>query len=155
MKEVFASLYEWFGLMLLYNDDMADHLRGWDITCSNYDGPQWYLYIGWTMIGLTAIVYALQYHIIDDSDWNKKHHWWLFALVLVILSFFIPFTITLNTVNAGPDYYCKDLNLTVSDCVGFGFSNAIWSLLFFMLISSIPYPRSKSSNCRNTTFWKP
>jgi hypothetical protein len=155
MKEVFASLYEWFGLMLLYKDDMADHLRGWDIPCESYDGTPWYLYMGWTMLATSALAYTIQYHIIDRSDYNKKHHWWMTALLLVILNFLIPFSITFNTVSAGPDFYCKELDLQISDCIGFGLSNAIWSLILFMFISSIPFPRSRSTNCINTTFWKP
>jgi hypothetical protein len=155
MKEIFASMYEWFGLMMPYSDDMADYLRGWDITCTKYDDPSWYLYIGWTMLAITALAYALQYHIIDSSNYSKKKHWWLTALLLVILNFLIPFSITFNTVSAGTDFYCKELDLQISDCVGFAFSNAIWSLLFFMLVSSVPYPRSESDTCRNTTFWKP
>jgi hypothetical protein len=50
MKEFFASLYEWFGLMPLYSTDMGDQLRGWDITCTDYIGTPWYVYIGWIMI---------------------------------------------------------------------------------------------------------
>lgn len=153
MNDVFASLYEWFGLMPLYKTDMGDHLRGFDISCSNFDGTPWYVYIGWIMAASSLVTYAVQYHLIDSSGWNKKHHWWLFALILVALNFLIAFSITFNTVEAGD--FCKELNLSVSDCIGFGFSNAIWSLLLFMLISTLPFPRRFSSNCRNTTFWKP
>lgn len=153
MKEFFASLYEWFGLMPLYSKDMGDQLGGWDITCTDYIGTPWYVYIGWIMIIITALVYALQYHIIDSSRWNKKHHWWIFALLIFVLNFLIAFTIPFNTVNAGD--FCNQLNLSIADCIGFGLSNAIWSFIFFLIISSNPYIRRCSTNCRNTTFWKP
>lgn len=157
MKEFFASLYEWFGVNFLYSTDMGDQLRGWDITCTDHIGTPWYVIIGWAMIAITVLFYVLQYHIIDSSRCNKKQHWWLFALLMVVLNFLIAFIIPFNTVNAGD--YCNQLNLSITDCIGFGLSNAIWSFIFFVLLTSFPFPRavipSKNGNCRNTTFWKP
>lgn len=153
MKEFFASLYEWFGVIPLYSRDMGDQLRGWDITCTDYIATPWYVYIGWIMIILTGFIYALQYHIIDNSRLNKKMHWWLFALLIVVLNFLIAFTIPFNTLQASD--YCNQLNLSVSDCIGFGLSNAVWSLILFVIISTPPLIRRFSTNCRLTTFWKP
>jgi hypothetical protein len=153
MKEFFASIYEWFGINLLYSTDMGDQLRGWDITCTDYIGTPWYVIIGWALIATTAFIYVLQYHIIDSSRWNKKQHWWIFSFLIVALNFLIAFIIPFNTVNAGD--FCNQLNLSISDCIGFGLSNAIWSFIFFLIISTIPLIRKFSTNCRNTTFWKP
>lgn len=153
MKDFFAALYEWFGVLPFYSKDMGDELRGWDSTCTDFIATPWYVYIGWVMILITVFVYALQYHIIDSSRYNKKRHWWLFALIIVVINFLFAFIIPYNTVQAGD--YCNQLKLGVSDCIGFGFSNAIWSLLLFLLISSIPLFRRFSRNCRHTTFWKP
>ncbi|HMP22459.1 MAG TPA: hypothetical protein PKC39_15985 [Ferruginibacter sp.] len=153
MKEVFASIYEWFGLLPLYSRDFGDHLRGWDITCSDYIGTPWYNYIGWLMILVTCLFYALQYHIIDSPRWNKKRHWWIFALVMVAINYLIAFSITFNSLQAGD--YCNQLNISVYDCLGFALSNASWTFIIFLLISSTPLTRRLSTNCRHTTFWKP
>jgi len=153
MVDFFASLYEWAGLMLIYSTDMGDLLRGWDITCTNYIGQPLYIYIGLSMFAVTALVYILQYHIIDSSRLNKRHHWWIFSISNSFINFLISFTISYNIVITGN--YCNQLNISLSDCVGFGFSNAIWSFIFLMIISSIPFIRQFSTNCRNTTFWKP
>lgn len=153
MKEFFASLYEWFGLIPFYSTDMGDQLRGWDVTCTDYIGTPWYVLIGWLMLIITSLVYAIQYHVLDSSRWNKKHHWWIFASTIVALNFILPFTITYNTISVGD--FCNELNLSVSDCIGFGLSNAIWSLIFFIILSTNPFIRRFSTNCRNTTFWKP
>jgi hypothetical protein len=153
MKEFFASLYEWFGLIPLYSRDMGDLLRGWDITCTDYIGTPLYVYIGYIMFILTGFIYTLQYHIIDSSRWNKKKHWWIFALLIVLLNFLIAFTIPFNTFATND--YCEQLNLTSSDCIGFGISNALWSFVLFILLSTIPLDKRYSTNCRHTTFWKP
>ena len=156
MITFFASLYEWFGLMPLYSSNMGDLLRGWDSTCTDFIATPWYIYIGWLMIIITILMYVLQYHIIDSPKFNKKHHWWIMAFVILIINFLIAFTITFNILQSGD--FCQELNLTFSDCVGFGFSNALWSLIFFVLITSFPFPRKIDigvGNCRHTTFWNP
>lgn len=153
MLDFFASLYEWFGINPLYSIDMGDYLRGWDITCTDYIGTPWYAIFGWIMISSTAVLYALQYHIIDSPRWKNKTHWWLFALIIVLVNFIIAFLIPYNSIQTGD--YCNQLNISVSDCVGFGLSNAAWSFILFALITTIPVFRRFSNNCRYTTFWKP
>ncbi|MDX2000887.1 MAG: hypothetical protein SFW35_00515 [Chitinophagales bacterium] len=153
MKEIFASIYEWFGIIPLYSTDMGDLLRGWDITCTDYIATPWYVYIGWIMIILTAFTYALQYHIIDSSKYNKRKHWWFFAALIVITNFLIAFSITFNIIQTGD--YCTELTLSVSDSIGFGISNALWSFILLLITSTVPFIRRFSTNCRHTTFWKP
>jgi hypothetical protein len=154
MKEFFASIYEWFGTLPFYSLDMGYLLQGYDITCNeSFIGTPLYSIIGWSMIILTGSLYALQYHIIDSPKCNKKHHWWIFAFIIVTLNFLIAFILTYNIVSV--DDYCKELNLSVSDCTGLGVSNAIWSLIFFIILSTNPFIRGFSTNCVNTTFWKP
>ncbi|MBV6403805.1 MAG: hypothetical protein IT228_11905 [Flavobacteriales bacterium] len=152
MTDLFAALYEWFGL-LPYSRDMGDHLRGWDILCESYTGTPWYVYMGWLMFAVTGLLYAIQYHIWDRSSFNKKHHWWLVALAVAGVNFLIAFTIPFNAIQSGD--HCPDLYLTVPDCLGFGFSNALWGFILFVVITTLPFPRRLSTNCRQTTFWKP
>ena len=153
MEEFFASIYEWFGLSPFYSQDMGDLLRGWDDSCTDYIGTHWYVIVGFSMIAITSLLYALQYHIIDSSRLNSKSHWWLFALVIFIINFLVAFLIQFGTIQSGD--YCQDLNLSLYDGIGFGLSNAVWSFLLFLIISTIPVFRGLSNNCRHTTFWKP
>ena len=153
MEEFFATIFEWFGTNPFYSTDLGDHLRGFDITCTDYIGTHYYVIIGWIIIGITFFNYSLQYHIIDSPRFNRKHHWWLIALTISLLSFLVAFLIPFNAIEASD--YCIDLNITTSDIIGFGISVSIWSFLLFLFISSIPWIRSLSTNCRNTTFWKP
>lgn len=153
MDEFFASLYEWWGLLPFFSTDMGDHLRGYDNTCSDYVDTNWYVNIGWMMTVLTGLFYVVQYHILDSPRFNKKYHWWSFALVNMIINFLIAFAIPFNAIQT--EDFCDQLNITVGDCAGFGFSNALWSLLLFALVTSVPWIRMQSVNCRHTTFWKP
>ncbi len=154
MLELFAKLYEWFGLIPFYTKDLGDHLRGFDITCSEYIGTALYLYVGWIMVALTAVFYVLQYHVINSSRFNKRTHWWITTLVISAINFLIAFTLPFNDLQNGD--FCGQLRFGVRDCVGFGISNAVWSFIIFALLTSTPYPRLLSGhNTRYTTFWKP
>lgn len=153
MKQFFAGLYEWWGLISFYATDLGDHLLGYDITCSDYVATPWYLYIGLSMLSVTILFYLVQYHIIDSSRFNKKFHWWLVALMIFALNFVIAFSIPFNSLQT--ENYCSQLFFSEADCLGFGLSNAIWSFFLFVIITSIPVTRPFSVNCRHTTFWKP
>jgi hypothetical protein len=152
MKEFFAGLFEWWGLWP-YSKDLGDHLRGFDITCTDYIGTPWYIYIGIAMILVTGFFYSLQYHIIDSPRFMRRKHWWINALIIVGLNFLIAFILPYNSLQS--DDYCNQLHFTAFDCVVFGLSSAAWSLLLYGIISSIPLFRRFSTNCRQTTFWKP
>lgn len=151
--DFFASIYEWFGIIPLYTKGMMERLRGWDYISQDYVLTNWYVNMGLIMIAVSLLIYALQYHIIDSSSWNKKKHWWLFSILIFVINFLIAFIVTNNIVQTG-DFDPND-NLSVSDCIGFGLSNAIWGFLLFLIISTIPIIRRFSTNCRHTTFWKP
>ena len=153
MVDFFAAIFEWFGFIPFYSTDLGNHLRGWDITCTDYIATPWYVNIGWILVVITALIYVLLYHIIDSSKLNKKGHWWIFALILTVIVFLISFSIPFNDLQT--DNYCNQLEINVGDCIGFGFSSALWSLILFIIISTPPLLRNLSINCRHTTFWKP
>ena len=153
MKDIFANMYEWWGFLPLYSNDLAEHLRGYDLTCSDYFATPWYTYIGWSMIAVVAVLYALQYHIVDSTRFMRRHHWWIVVLIISILNFSIAFSLPYNSVQSGD--YCNQLNISFSDCAGFGLSNVIWGFVIFLVITTIPWLRKLSTNCRHTTFYKP
>ncbi|MGK7395280.1 MAG: hypothetical protein ACNS62_11955 [Candidatus Cyclobacteriaceae bacterium M3_2C_046] len=153
MNTFFASLYEWWGINPLYSLDFSEHLRGYDVTCTGYIATPWYANIGLIMVGFTLFLYALLYHIIDSPRFLRVYHWWIMAAVLFGINLFVGYIIPYNSVQAGN--VCSTLDINNTDYFGFAVSNALWSLIFFMIISSIPWPRHLSTNCRHTTFWKP
>lgn len=154
MNNFFAALYEWFGLISFYSTDLGEHLRGYDITCSDYTGTPIYVIVGFMMLGLTIFVYLLQYRVINSPRWNKRIHWWFFAFLLILLNFIIAFGFPFKDLQAGN--HCTQLRISTLDCVFFGVSNAIWSFILFLLLTSFPVPRKwLGHNMTDTTFWKP
>ena len=153
MTDFFAALYEWFGLISLYSSDLADHLRGWDLLCESYSGTPGYVYVGWLMILVTMALYVFQYHVYDRPNFQRRHHWWLVACVGALLNFTIAFSFAYNALQTGD--HCIDLYWSIPDCAGFGFSNAVWGVILFVVITTLPFPRRLSTNCSHTTFWKP
>lgn len=158
ITNLFASLYEWFGINPLYGTDMGAALRGYSADCTGqYTGTEWYSIIGLTMLAITVLVYAFQYHIVDSARFMRRRHWWLMALLIAVLDLLIGFTIPFNILQS--NNYCSTgdnaLHFSSMDCFGFGLTNAIWGFVVFVLITSVPWVRRFSRNCRHTTFWKP
>ena len=144
MKQVFSHMYEWFGLIPLYSKDLSDFLKGWDYACVGYFALPWYFYIGWGMIGLTLLLFALQYDLISGIRFRNAEHWELAVLVVAICNFMMAFTIPFVAINKGMQ--CPQLNISVSDCMLFGLSNAIWGVIFFLLLSGLHKLRMKFVN---------
>jgi len=135
MKLFFAHLYEWFGWIHIYSRDMSDFLKGWDYACVGYFALPWYLLIGWGMIIITLLIFALQYDLISSSRFSKGEHWELAALVVIIINFATAFSVPFVAILR--EMHCPMLKLTVSDCIFFGLSNAAWAFILFSLLSII------------------
>lgn len=152
MKKFFAGLYEWWGINPLYPTDLGEHLQGLDIICEDYVASPWYTYIGSSMILLTLLSYVTQYHIIDSNRYSGRQHLFITSITLMMINFLIAFSIPFNALQTSN--YCSELNFSSADCIGFGISNALWSFILFIIVTSLPFLRSKSVNCRHTVFWK-
>jgi cytochrome bd-type quinol oxidase subunit 1 len=148
MVEFFAGIYEWWGLNPLYSSDLGDHLRGYDSTCSSFSGTPLYAHVGVAMFLIVFIGYALYYHIIDSPRIQRRFHWLITLLIIVTLNFAIAFILPFNSISTGD--FCIELAIEKADILGFGISNSIWSIILFVVISALPFPRKLSTNCRHT-----
>jgi len=153
MNEVFSWIYEFGGILPFYSADLGEHLRGFDVTCTNYIGSPWYAYAGLVLLGVTLFAYALLYHFIDSARFARRGHWWFTVLVIGVLNFAFAFALAWSSVHS-PER-CKQLHISTGDIVGFGFDNALVAFILFLAITSVPYLRYFSTNCKYTTFWKP
>jgi len=147
MTDFIAMIYEWFG----YHNDLGTHLRGWDITCSDYTGTDLYFQIFITMILINTALFFLMYIAIDrfTSKFSKKSSWWIIALIGFAINFGIAYSLP-DTVDR-----CQQLNFGPPDLLLFAIANGFWSLVVFALFTSFPFPRNFSTNAHLTTFWKP
>jgi hypothetical protein len=145
MTEFIATIYEWFG----YNTDLGNHLRGLDITCTAFIGTDFYLLIFLYMIGINIALFILMYYIINSVRFLTKWSWWLTALLGMAINFGIAMSYP------AVQQPCIQLHFTGIDLTLYGIANAFWSLIIFIILTSNPYLRKLSTNCRNTTFWKP
>ena len=148
MTDFIAMIYEWFG----YSTDLGDHLRGLDpVTCRDYTGTNLYFDVFIWMIIINILLFALMYLVIDKltAKYSSKGACWLTAIVGLIINFAIACSLP-GTVDA-----CPHLHFDNADFALFGLANAFWSLVIFALLTSFPFPRNFSANCRLTTLWKP
>jgi hypothetical protein len=147
MTDFIAMIYEWFG----YRNDLGTHLRGWDINCDDFTGTNLYFQVFLTMILINAGLFVIMYLVIDriTSTFNKKSSWWIIALIGSLINFGIAYSLP-GTVDP-----CTDLEFGQPDFLMFGLANGVWSLVFFALLTSFPFPRNLSTNAHLTTFWKP
>jgi hypothetical protein len=135
MRNFFAWMYEWFGLVPIYSKDLSEFLRGLDLACTGYWALPWYFYTGLMLITLTILIFALQYDLISSKRFQKRGHWALAAFVIMATNFAIAFTIPFVAQQTG--VHCASLKFSALDCVGFGLSNAVWSFIFFCVLSGI------------------
>ena len=153
IDDFFSSLYEFFGLMPLYSEDMAYALTGTD-PCGTEEGTHWLTIIGLLMISSVVLTYLIFYHFYNSSGFNKVKHWWIVAMIMLSFNFFIAFVLSFNIYSGAED--CEKLGTIVfMDTVSIGLVNAIWSILIYIFITTIPWPRRMSTNCSGTTFWRP
>ena len=141
MTRFFQCLYEWFGLIPIYSKDMAEFLKGMDVSCTGYYALPWYFYVGVFMLVVTFILFMIQYDLISGKRFPKNEHWELAALVVVIVNFALAFTVPF--VAHETKFYCPNLQISTLDCIGFGVSNAIWALVLFSVLSLIQRLRMK------------
>jgi len=153
MSEIFSSIYEFGGLLPLYSADLSDHLRGFDVSCTNYSGSPYYTYVGFFMLTTCLFAGALQYYIIDSPRYMRRSAWWITTTILSVVNLVFAFVVVSNSLKPGK--FCENLVITTGDVVGFAMANAICAFLFYLIMTSIPVFRAKSINCKYTTFYKP
>ena len=144
MDDFFARMYEWFGLIPIYSKDLGEFLRGWDYACTGYYALHWYLYMGLFMLISTLLLFGLQFDLVSGVRFKKIEHWELAALIIAFVNFAVAFGVPFVALENGR--YCMRLKLAAVDCITFGLSNAIWSLVFFSLLSLLRYFITNRSN---------
>ena len=148
ISNFFITLFESFGL---YSDanGLGDHLRGLDVQCTDYINQSTYNIIFICLFVINSIIMVNYYYGFHNRPkFSKFLPWFIHALIGAIILFLIAFFYSYNDFSTGN--YCKDLNITTSDCIGFGSVAAIYSLIWNFIISI--FLKLKSSNNKKVPY---
>lgn len=133
ISEFLISLFEALGLYSTQNG-LGEHLRGLDLSCNEYNNQSIY---GMVFIYLfavnTILVINYYYGFFNKIPWNVWWKWLINILLGAVILFVIAFMYSNNDYSTGN--FCKDLNITTSDCFGFGLTAFIFSLLWSIILS--------------------
>lgn len=136
ISEFLITLFESLGLYSTQNG-LGEHLRGLDLQCNDYTGQSIYNMVLIFLFSInTLIMLNYYYGILNRIPFNRWWWWLINVLVGAIILFVIAFMYANNDLSTGN--YCKQLQMTTSDCLGFGFAasifSALWSLILSLLI---------------------
>ena len=151
MGDFFGSIYcvfeEFFGL------DLADYMWGQlaDDQTSNL-----FIGIGYWLLGISLLVAVLFYYGINKPRFGNFWAWLVTCLINAIVNFFMGYYWTVSDLYEGlmvatdPKTGIQEqLPIYQSDCLCFGVSNAILSIVVFFIISILI---KGGSNAKNAPF---
>ena len=114
--------------------------------------------IGLWMLGISCFMSVLYYYIVNHP---RLCHWWgwgIFLVINTIINYIVGWQWVLTDYYAGkmycitPDNQQVPLNIYESNCICFGVSNMLLSIIAFFIISCII--KWWSSNCASAPFVK-
>ena len=136
MGDFFGSIYCWFEDFFGLN--LAEYM--WGTTTES--GENLFIGIGLWMIIISALVMALYYYIIDNPHWADWKGWGVLLLINMLIQFIVGWQWTMTDLNAGKmvtvdpqTNQTEALDIDASNCVCFGVSNMILSILVFVILS--------------------
>lgn len=133
ITDFLISLFEALGLYSTQNG-LSEHLRGLDLECNDYIRQSVYGVIFIYLFAInTLIVINYYYGLFNKVPWNMWWKWLINILVGAVIVFVIAYMYSNNDLSTGN--YCKELNMTASDCIGFGITAAIYSLVWSCILS--------------------
>lgn len=133
MKDFFATIYEFFSS--IYGEALATHLYGWNGI--DYNDGALYSSVGIYMLIFSFVIPIIFYYIINSPSISRWYHWLLFLLINFAIcwgfGFYLPY------IDYTTGMIAEDVieSISKNDIVMFGFVNAIWSAIFFTIISFI------------------
>ena len=152
MEGFFRVMYE---LLHLYSIDFANILHGYNCSQSypqgGYIGSQiGYLATGLLLFATVILWFLLIYKWLDHPKKIRVKYWWFNALILAIVNYLIAMNFGLG---AYYDFACHQYVSSANAWLGFPLTNAILSLFWYGLLTSIPIVRKISINHVNATFY--
>jgi hypothetical protein len=135
MYEILISIWESFGL---YSTQMGlgAQLRGMNLQCDDFTRQSIYSMVFLALFLINSIIIINYYYgILNRIPFNRILWWVLNVLFGAIIMFLIAFVYANNDLMSND--FCPDLSITTSDCIGFGATTAIFSIIWSSLLSLI------------------
>jgi magnesium-transporting ATPase (P-type) len=127
------TIFEALGLYSAQNG-LGEHLRGLDLECNEYSRQSIYNIIFICLFGINTILVINYYYGIFNRRPFNRWWWWLFnCLAGAVAVFAIALIYTNNDLSTAN--YCKDLQMTGADCVGFAITAAIFSFAWCIILT--------------------
>jgi hypothetical protein len=133
--ELLITIFEFLGLYSTQNG-LGEHLRGLDINGIDYSNQSVYTMVFICLFIINSVIIINYYYgILNRIPYNRFLWWFINVLVGAIILFFIAFLYANNDFSSGSIY--PKLSVSSSDCVGFGLTSAIYSIIWSCLLSII------------------
>jgi len=133
ITEFLITLFESIGLYSTQNG-LGEHLRGLDIEGIDYSNQSVYVMVFLCLFIVNLIIIFNYYFGILNRIPFNRFLWWLSNVIVgATILFFVAFLYANNDLTTGNIY--SKLSVTSSDCVGFGFTAAIYSILWSLFLS--------------------
>jgi hypothetical protein len=119
-----------------YSKDLHEHLKGLDISCSDFTASSTYSFITIIVVILIPIVMLNYYYGIFNRPKLSSFLTWLLNILLCgTIVFIVSMVRTTGDLNS--KNYCQDLHFSTVDCMLFGFTAATYAVILSILISLI------------------
>ena len=135
VNEFLISLFESTGLYSTENG-LSEHLKGLDMECNDYTMQSTYSIIFLCLFIINSLLMLNYYYgILNRIPYNRFLWWFLNVLFGAIVLFTISYCYANNDFVA--ENFCNTLSITTSDCIGFGFTSAIYSIVWSLILSGL------------------
>lgn len=147
---IIRNIYSWFNP--IYGTDLYEYLKGND--CDGvFVGPNHFQTIGFIALGISLVLVAIYYYLINHPRLNHWWHWLIFLILTGLINLFTGFGYIYSKLNEGKIPACYTHSqfetagngsiygvsgteiLTNANCWQFGIANLIVAIGFFIFLS--------------------
>ena len=124
-------LIGFFEALNLYSSQngLGEHLQGLDVQCNDYTRQSIYnMVFIWLFTVNSLVIINYYYGLFNRRPFNRWWWWLINALAGSVVVFGAAFMYSDNDLSTGN--YCKDLQMSEGDCLGFGLTAAIFSFFW-------------------------
>ncbi|WP_343675222.1 hypothetical protein [Chitinophaga sp.] len=131
--DILPALFEAVGLYSS-SGGLGEHLRGLDVNCQTMSRQSAYNIVFLSIIFVNALILFNYYYGLFNRHPFNKVGWWLGnilvgAIINYLVAYLGPHRDLIN------NRFCEQLSFQDSDCVGFGLTAAIYSMVWSTLLS--------------------